>query len=339
VRPHVFEAFRERHVWQLGHDSSQLGFGTRLPAALPDGMIVPGFTDADPAYFGLTGEYYSGTNFDRLRSTRIDPVVDFDWQLAAPIPGVIEADYFSVRWTGQIMPRYSEVYTFRTASDDGVRLWVNGELLIDDWNAHGVTENSGQIALEAGRWYSIKLEYFDLVWTGSVSLFWSSRSQPPEIIPQERLYALTDPGARLRDTAGDADRSLVVGHTVVGESGPLAAADFGAPLFSDTAHLFTVVVPAASVNDHARRETLKRILETEKPAHTDFHLCLVEPRLRVGFQARVGIDAIVAGLPAPMSMSGAVLGHDSWLGDAPNGDEPAGRVGQRARVGRDAIAS
>ena len=81
----------------------------------------------------------------------------------------------------------------------------------------------------------------------------------------------------------------------MGESRPQAAEDFGAPLSDDYAHLFTVMVHAAQVPLAAQRQALRDLIEAEKPAHTDFQLCLIEPRMRVGVQARVGIDSIVAG--------------------------------------------
>jgi hypothetical protein len=337
TRPHVFEAFHERRLWQLEHPASTLGFGTGLAPALPDGMIVPGFIDVDPALRGLRGEYYSGVNFDRLEWTQVDRFVDFDWELGSPVPNRVAANLFSVRWTGQIQPRYSELYTFRTLSDDGVRLRIDGRLIIDDWRQHARTENAGEIALDAGRWYPITLEYFDATGAGSISLSWSSRSQAREVIPRERLYAIVDESARLDGTSDDA---VVVGQTIVGESGPARAADFGASLFSDTAHLFTVLAPAAKLAQPANRELFKQIVEDERPAHTDFHLCLVDARMRVGFQSRVGIDAIVAGCQDAMALDASRLGVESYLGD---GDDDATggvitRVGKRARVGRDSVA-
>ena len=330
VRPLIIEAFRERHIWQLGHPSSTLGFGTGLASALPDGMVVPGFMPADPALRGLRADYYSGTNFDQLEATRIDPVVNLDVGLGSPVPGVVGTDQFSVRWTGQMQPRYTELYTFETASDDGVRLWVDGRLIVDDWHDHGRTENRGQIALTAGRWYPITLEYYDLVWTASVSLSWASPSQGAEIVPADRLYAIVDETVRL-DAASAGP--LLVGQTVVGESGPLAPSDFGAPLFSETAHLFTVLAPAAALRAPGSRQRLTEIVEAERPAHTDFHLCLVTARMRVGFQARVGVDAIVAGPPDPLSLGGSRLDVDSYLGIEGGQDGAAARIGRRARVG------
>jgi hypothetical protein len=73
-------------------------------------------------------------------------------------------------------------------ADDGVRLWVNNTLLIDDWNEHPAAERTGTIALLAGKKYSIKLEYFENLQQASVKLMWSSASQAKEIIPVSQLY-------------------------------------------------------------------------------------------------------------------------------------------------------
>jgi phage tail-like protein len=334
VRPHLFEAFHERRVWQLD-STSLLGFDTALAAATADGMVVSGFAETEPALLGLRGDYYDGINFDRLMQVRIDPVVDFDWKSHSPIPETMPIDVFSVRWSGQVQPEHSEIYTFHTLSDDGVRLWVAGRLLVDNWTDHGITENRGKIALNGGRWYPITLEYYEKRGGATIRLSWSSRSLPKQIVPQERLYAIPDETARLADATSREPFDALVGETVVGASGPLAAADFGTPLFSDTAHLFTVVVPAGQIPDSAGRERLRQVIEAEKPVHTDFHLCFVEPRMRVGLQARVGVDSIVAGPRPPLSLHGTELGVDSYLGE--DDAAPAGRVGQRSHVGQDTI--
>jgi len=334
ARPHLFEAFSERHVWQLGQ-TSRLGFDTALAASAPTGMVVAGFVRTDPAYAGLLGDYYADTHFDRLKHTRIDDTVHFERK--EQLPPDMPLNGFSVRWTGQIRPRHSEVYTFTTTSDGGVRLWVDGRLIIDEWNDSPLTEHSGRITLQAERWYAITLEYYVKTGLATIALAWSSRSQRREIIPKDRMYALLDEGAQAGGGASHtSDETLLVGQTMVGASGPLASTDHGAPLFQDEAHLFTVLVPAAMLRKLPARELLGRVIETEKPAHTDFHLCFVEARMRVGFQARVGIDSIVAGPPAPMTMTGTVLGQDSYLGEDED-DARAGRLGKRARIGRDTI--
>ena len=119
--------------------------------------------------------------------TGIDPTVDFDWQRNGPTPS-LPKDNFSVRWTGQIEPAHSESYTFFTQADDGTRLWVDGQLLIDDWTNHAVREKQGKITLEAGQKYDIKLEYFENGGQAVCKLLWSSASQPKQIVPMDKLY-------------------------------------------------------------------------------------------------------------------------------------------------------
>lgn len=89
---------------------------------------------------------------------------------------------FSVRWSGIVTPKYSENYTFSTQTDDGVRLWVNGKQIIDNWNV-GVFESSGTIALQAGKPVSIKMEYFQGGGGHAAHLSWSSASQAKGVVP------------------------------------------------------------------------------------------------------------------------------------------------------------
>jgi PA14 domain/FG-GAP-like repeat len=136
---------------------------------------------------GLLGQYYNGVNFESLQLTRIDPAITFNWGVGSP-GGSLNADEFSVRWTGKIQPKYSETYTFYTASDDGIRLWVNGQQLINNWTPHGVTQDSAIITLVAGQKYDIKLDYYEDKGETAVGLSWSSISQAKEVIPQSQLY-------------------------------------------------------------------------------------------------------------------------------------------------------
>src|SRR5436190_5086435 len=74
---------------------------------------------------GLLGNYYSDQNLAHLALTRVDPILNNTWN-SSPGPAVPQYS-FSVRWTGQVQAQYSQTYTFYTVSDDGVRLWVNGQ--------------------------------------------------------------------------------------------------------------------------------------------------------------------------------------------------------------------
>ena len=337
VSPHIIEAFNERRLWQQG-ETSLLGLDTSMPKAFPEGLIVPGFTPPDPNMMGLRGDYYEGIHFERLKHTRTDPTVDFVWTDTTPLPNIIPADGFSIRWTGQIQARFSETYTLYTDSDDGLRLWIDGQLIIDNWTLHATTQNQGKMVFEEGRWYTIVLEFFEQTGYATIRLSWSSPSQRFEIIPTECLYAIADEtivaNSIIPDTSSQS--TLGVGRVVVGENTVQTEADFGAPLFAETAHLFTVVVPAAKFPKQEQRDKLRAIIEQEKPAYTDFHLCFSEPQARLGIQSRLGIDSIVAGPPPPMVLGESPLGLNTSLADSDQG-KPKTRVGQLAHLGVDTI--
>ena len=135
---------------------------------------------------GLLGTYFDDADLTGRSVTRVDPTVAFNWGREAPVAD-FGTDTFSVRWTGSVVPRHSETYTFSTTSDDGVRLWVDGTLVIDQWNAHSSRVDTGQIALTAGRAVPIRLEYYEQGVRAIIQLRWSSSSQAAEIVPAAQL--------------------------------------------------------------------------------------------------------------------------------------------------------
>jgi glucose/arabinose dehydrogenase len=136
---------------------------------------------------GLKGEYFDLSNLTVLRFTRIDSTINFDWDDGSPAPSLGQNDY-AIRWTGQVKADFTEAYRFHTVTEGGVRLWVNGLLLINDWNDSGPRERSGTITLTAGQRYDLKLEYKETNGTAAIQLQWSSARQARQIIPQLRLY-------------------------------------------------------------------------------------------------------------------------------------------------------
>lgn len=154
---------------------------------------VAGLTVGTPGNgTGLRGDYYAygngTTNFVGVPAlSRVDATVDFDWGTGAPDPA-LPVDYFMVRWHGQVQPLYSDTYTFSTTTDDGVRLWVNGQLLINRWQNQGATTYSGTIPLQAGEKYDLVMEYYENTSPASARLAWSSLHQPAQIIPASQLY-------------------------------------------------------------------------------------------------------------------------------------------------------
>ncbi len=140
---------------------------------------------------GLLATYFAGKTLDNamMNTTRVEANVDYNWVLDAPPGTTLPVNGFSARWTGKVIPRFSETYTFYTEADDGTRLWVGNpaNLIVDDWNDHGVLTVSGTIALQANQPVDIKLEYYDNMEHAVVHLSWSSASQAKEIIPISRL--------------------------------------------------------------------------------------------------------------------------------------------------------
>ncbi|MDX2285886.1 MAG: PQQ-dependent sugar dehydrogenase [Bacteroidia bacterium] len=139
---------------------------------------------------GLSGAYRNSPALSFEGSpvlTRTDATVDFDWALGSPAAAV-NADYFTVRWEGEVQPYFSELISFHVLSDDGVRLWVNGTQVIGQWQPQGVTETTGSIALTGGFRYPVRLEYFEQGGEAVCRLLWSSARTPRQVIPSTQLY-------------------------------------------------------------------------------------------------------------------------------------------------------
>lgn len=155
----------------------------------------PGFTLADisdpptrsATGSGLFGEYYRGKGFREKLLTRTDPLVDFAWGTGSPDPAV-PADHFSVRWSGWVQAPSSGIYTFFVTADDGLRLWIDGELIIDFWIDQGATERSGTARLQADHKHDLRLEYYENGGAASCRLAWSGPGVAKATIPGARLY-------------------------------------------------------------------------------------------------------------------------------------------------------
>jgi hypothetical protein len=138
---------------------------------------------------GLCGTYYNNKTLSGTPVLTRTEAVDFNWGTASPGPGV-NADNFSVRWTGQVQAPFSGNYIFRTISDDGVRLWVNGNLVIENWTDHAPTANdSSAISLSVGNHYAIVMEYYESVGGAEARLQWLTPGSGAFVaIPADRLY-------------------------------------------------------------------------------------------------------------------------------------------------------
>jgi len=154
------------------------------------GMSLMSLISTAPAErAGLRAEYFNDQSLTGTpQFIRTDSTVDFTWGTNSPgtplVPGL-----FSVRWRGMVEAQYDETYTFYTNTSDGVRLWVNGMLLVDNWTNHSVVENSGSIVLKAGQKYNIMMLYYkNSGGNATAQLSWSSPSTSKAIIPSDCLF-------------------------------------------------------------------------------------------------------------------------------------------------------
>ncbi|MDZ7268430.1 MAG: phage tail protein I [candidate division KSB1 bacterium] len=123
-------------------------------------------------------------------------------------------------------------------------------------------------------------------------------------------------------------QGAVVGTTAtLDQSHLITNEEFGAPLFESVAHQFAVHVYRGEVNTAEKEEKVRSLIGREKPAHSDYHLCVIEPRMRVGLQSRVGIDTVVAGPPEVLRLNEELRKRSSLSGI------PAGRIGERSQIG------
>ncbi|MEA3226903.1 MAG: PA14 domain-containing protein, partial [Planctomycetota bacterium] len=135
---------------------------------------------------GLIGEYFNTMDpIGQPVLTRTDPMIDVDYGNASPEPNVVNADGFSVRWRGELQVAFSEVYTFYTRCNDGSRLWIDEQLIVDKWAwVNTVVDTRGEpIELVAGERYSIRMEWFNEAGNSEAHLLWESASEPKAIVP------------------------------------------------------------------------------------------------------------------------------------------------------------
>ncbi|MBR5661274.1 MAG: glycoside hydrolase family 3 C-terminal domain-containing protein [Bacteroidales bacterium] len=137
-----------------------------------------------PEYFpgGLKAEYFKGTELKGEPKVRTDEWINFEPTNQAPDPFLPDSP-MSVRWTGVLRPNITGEYKISFTSDDGCRLWIDGELVIDSWGQHNVRSDNIDVRLEAGKDYKIVAEYWNLRDYSVAKLSWN----PPVLDGQSRL--------------------------------------------------------------------------------------------------------------------------------------------------------
>ena len=151
---------------------------------------APALAEDPVEVHGLKGEYYTQSapgafDFDQLKATTFDPVLDFDNLEPRLAATTGRSDDASVRWTGRIVPEKTGPHTFSVIGDNGFRLWVDGRLLIDHWVDDWDREQTADpIDLTAGTAYDIKVEYFEHYGGSNLHLRWTEPGGSKEAVPQ-----------------------------------------------------------------------------------------------------------------------------------------------------------
>lgn len=149
----------------------EVGFASLPP--IPTEFLVP--PEAKPGEHGLKGEYFKNKELSgKPDIVRIDKVINFEWAMGSPDP-TIPPDHYSVRWTGKLVPAESGTYNLGFSSDDGVRLYFDGKLLIDSWFDRGATLDVVTLKLEAGRQYDLRIEFYENEGWAYASFVWDMK--------------------------------------------------------------------------------------------------------------------------------------------------------------------
>ena len=156
---------------------------TGLPPIPAANLAPPDAKSGEPATpggHGLRGEYFANMMLSGPPAlVRTDPQIHFEWESGSPDPR-LPADRYSVRWTGALVPPVSGSYKLSITTDDGVRVYVDGKLVVDSWFDRGASADFFTLKLEAGRRYDLRIEYYENGGFAFASLGWDVQAAANE---------------------------------------------------------------------------------------------------------------------------------------------------------------
>ena len=159
----------------------------------PDCNSLPPPTPTPTQKLGcLKASYFNNITLTGTPLVRAESSINYNWGTSSPVNG-IDADNFSVRWEGTVIPSVSGTYTFNVLGDDGVRLWVNNQLIVDKWFYQAAANYAATINLTQGQNIAIKLEYFERVGGASAKLLWTVPNQSSKVIAFNACPVSTPP--------------------------------------------------------------------------------------------------------------------------------------------------
>jgi len=254
---------------------------------------------SDPALAGATngllGTYYPQPDFAGQAVRRVDPSLDFTWTDSPPIAN-FPRENFSVRWTAQLRPTDTDLYTLHATVDDGVRLWLNERLLIDEWREQSLATATSPVSLRAGETYNLTIEYFQSIGTARMKLFWSSPTQPKAIVPASVLApgkVLALPS--LAATANTGKGVLTWNGSFIGA--PVATADDTSVTFAEPHKGFALsTVNAARIYFRGLSAARAAKLEPKRPGVLLINGDFIDGEFKGISDGRVHLNSVLFGL-------------------------------------------
>ena len=314
-------------------------------------LPAPARAQAEVKGDGIKADYYDGPAFERFVVSRRDASIHFDWAHRPPVSG-LPAEYFSVRWTGWLVPPASGRYVFHVTVDDGMRIWLNDKLILDEWRPQPVRRFVTSVELKAGEPYRLRVEYFQDILDTRAQLTWERPDVPltpppsswrnlwgrtaetpqPEPIPMRFLFSRNPRPAAVLKTPPPGPRPAVVAtaperpaHT---KATPLplplprpAAAPRKQPALTPIARATPVVptapaavLPGISLSDSGSAARLNRLLAGE--AVTLSELYFEQGKARLLPATHTTLDGLAAALRTNPALRFEVQGHTDNVGNA-----------------------
>ncbi|WP_285746747.1 alpha-L-fucosidase [Lentzea sp. NBRC 105346] len=181
----------QKVTWQAagdGYDISPQGQATNTTATVIELTITTPEAKLGNGT-GLTAEYWDNADFSgKPKVRKTERTLNFAWRQGGSPASGIPVDNFSARWTGFVQPQFSGPHTFLTVSDETVKVWVDGKVVIDNSTPHGPKLDKGTVTLEAGKKYSIRVDYTEKTGEAFLKLLWSNPNRKQRVVPVTQLY-------------------------------------------------------------------------------------------------------------------------------------------------------
>jgi len=166
-------------TWKVTDNSGRIATTTQVVTVTDN--TPPEIPSLSADYYE-SADYYGGEDFQTFRETLIVDTVNYNWGLGVSESTLVGVDDFSVRFQGSVRAVQAGTYTFYTTSDDCVRLWVDGQLIIDNWAMHASVVDIGTVDLTAGQVASIVLEYREHSGYAIIKLEWEGPGIPRQFM-------------------------------------------------------------------------------------------------------------------------------------------------------------